>query len=87
MTRIVRTAYRYKRPPKKRKETPALAVEPVVTIREPKQTAKPVSDDRRPTLIVTTISRKEERSDGSPRQRRRCPSRPPTKRPLRGIGP
>jgi hypothetical protein len=58
MARIVRTAYRYKRPP--RKKAPAtLAVEPVVTIREPKQ--KPGNDDPRPTRIVSTISRKEER--------------------------
>jgi hypothetical protein len=60
MARIVRTASRYKRPP--RKKAPAtIAVEPVVTIREPKRTAKPASDDPRPTRIVTTISRKEER--------------------------
>jgi hypothetical protein len=60
MARIVRTASRYKRPPRK-KAPVTLAVEPVVTIREPKQTAKPANDDPRPPRIVTTISRKEER--------------------------
>jgi hypothetical protein len=52
MACIVRTAYRYKRPPRK-KEPVALAVEPVVTIREPKQAAKPANDDPRPVHIVT----------------------------------
>jgi hypothetical protein len=60
MARIVRTAYRYKRPPRKKQPVP-LAVEPVVAIRKPKRATKPTNDDPRPTRIVTTISRKEER--------------------------
>jgi hypothetical protein len=48
MTRIVRTAYRYKRPPRKKQPVP-LPVEPVVTIREPKQTALAL-DHRRNAL-------------------------------------
>jgi hypothetical protein len=63
MARIVRTAYGYKRPPRKKKPV-ALTVEPVVTIREKREQAAKLpaaNDDPRPARIVTTISRKEER--------------------------
>jgi hypothetical protein len=61
MARIVRTTYRYKRPPRKKQPVP-LAVEPVVTIHQKREPAeKPASADPKPARIVTTISRKEER--------------------------
>jgi hypothetical protein len=61
MTRIVRTAYRHKRPPRK-KQPVSLAVEPVVTIHQNGEPAEePATSDPKPARIVTTISRKEER--------------------------
>ena len=68
MTRIVTTAYRYKRPPKKRKavalEVPAVvrkrgradAVEPPDRVGDP----PPANEDRKPA-IVTSASRKRGR--------------------------
>jgi hypothetical protein len=60
MTRIVRTAYRYKRPPRKRQavaiEGPAVvkAADPVKATQSAGPTASaPANDDRKPARIVT----------------------------------
>ncbi len=52
MSSIVTTHYRYKRPPKKKRKTPAVKELPTIIARGTKAQRSPASDQREPAIVI-----------------------------------